>query len=248
MKKTALLAAVILLSASLGFAQSGATGSSGASANGDDKYFHFGLNITPGLYFSSPGTSASNISNSPNGAAFGFGYGINLEFYFTHNYGIATGLEVTQFGTNYTSVATYKDSKNANITDSVITSQHTQTMQYLELPLLLKLRTNSIGLIKYFGEFGLGTSFLLSAKDNQVITRELYTVSSTETSNNVDIYKQSDFIRLSLVVGLGLEYNLSGSTSIQGALTYDNAFTNVNSDGNNSILAKGVNLTIGVLF
>jgi len=246
MKKTALLAAVILLSASLGFAQSGATGSSGASANGDDKYFHFGLNITPGLYFSSPGTSASNISNSPNGAAFGFGYGINLEFYFTHNYGIATGLEVTQFGVNYTSVNT---TKSGSITDSVITLAHQQTMQYLQLPLLLKLRTNSIGLIKYFGEFGLGANFLLSAMDNQTETREVgtYTFPQT-TTDNVNVYKESDFIRLSLVVGLGLEYNIAGTTSLQGAITYDNAFTNVNSNSNNSILAKGVNLTIGVLF
>ena len=227
----------MLLSAAYSFGQSGA---SGASANGDDKYFHFGLNITPGLYFCSAGTSANNISNSPNGAAFGFGYGINLEFYFTHNYGLATGLEVTQFGVNYTSVNT---TKTGNITDSVITTAHVQSMQYLQLPLLLKLRTNAIGLIKYFGEFGLGSSFLLSASDNQTVTREVYATSfNPATTNNVNIYKNSSFFRESLIVGLGMEYNLAGTTSIQGAITYDNAFTNVNSTGSNSILAKVLTL------
>ncbi len=240
MKKTTLIAITLLLSASSVFAQSGAT------ANGTDKYFHFGLNVTPGLYFASPGNSGTGVSNAANGAAFGFGYGVNLEFYFTMNYGIATGLEVNSFGVNYTNVTTVK---SGNITDSVITTAHQQTMQYLSIPFLLKLRTNSIGSIKYFGEFGLQPSFLLSAMDNPTVTREIYATSFTpETTDNVNIYKQSDFIRLSLVVGLGLEYNLAGTTSIQGAITYDNAFTNLNSSGNNSMLVKGVNLTIGVLF
>jgi hypothetical protein len=236
MKKTTLIAFALLLSASCTFAQSGAT------ANGADRYFHFGLNVTPGIYFVSPGNSATGETNAANGAAFGFGYGVNLEFYFTQNYGLATGLEITQFGVNYT---------NSNNISKVLvedsTTAHNQTMQYLEIPLLLKFRTNAIGPIKYFGLFGLEPGFLLSAMDKPVVTNAAFP--STEINyGSENIYKQSDFIRLSLVVGLGLEYNLAGTTSIQGAITYDNAFTNLNSSGNNSVLVKGVNLTIGVLF
>jgi hypothetical protein len=243
MKKTVLLAITLLLTASYAFAQDGA-----ASANGDDKNFHFGLNIMPGLYFATPGTSGGGNSNAANGAAFGFGYGVNLEFYFSHNYGLATGLEVDQIGVNYTNTYTTKN-KAGNYTDSVITTAHSQTMQYLAIPLVLKLRTNSIGPIKYFGLFGVQPGFLLSGMDNPTVTREVYSVTfNPATTDNVNDYHESSFFRVSLIVGLGLEYNLAGSTSIQGAITYDNAFTNVNSDSNNSIIAKGVNLTIGVLF
>lgn len=235
MKKTALLA--LLLSASSVFAQSG-----GASANGDDKNFHFGLNIMPSVYFVSPGTSATGESNAANGADFGFAYGVNLEFYFSHNYGLATGLEVNQFGVNYTNT---NNISKALINDS--TTAHNQTMQYLEIPLILKFRTNPIGPIKYFGLFGLEPGFLLSAMDKPTVTNAAFP-SDPVNYGSESIYKQSDFIRLSLVVGLGLEYNLAGTTSIQGAITYDNSFLNLNSDGNNSVLVKGINLTIGVLF
>jgi hypothetical protein len=241
MKKTALLAITLLLTASCAFAQSGA-----ATANGDDKNFHFGLNITPGLYFATPGTSGGGNVNAANGPAFGFGYGVNLEFYFSHNYGLATGLEVNEIGVNYTNTFT---TKTGNYTDSVITTAHTQTMQYLAIPLVLKLRTNAIGPIKYFGLFGLQPGFLLSGMDNPTVTREVYSATfNPTTTDNVNDYHESSFFRVSLIVGLGLEYNLAGSTSVQAAITYDNAFTNVNSNSNNSIIAKGINLTIGVLF
>ncbi|HWY98733.1 MAG TPA: porin family protein [Bacteroidia bacterium] len=246
MRKPALFAAAILLSVSSVFAQA----SGGASANGTDKNFHFGLNVMPGLFFAVPGSSnttgSTTIANSANGAGFGFGYGVNLEFYFTQNYGLATGIEVNQFGVNYTNITTVK---SGTVTDSSINTAHVQSMQYLQIPLLLKLRTNAIGPIKYFGQFGLGTGFLLSAKDNPTETRTVgaTTFPASTTSNN-NIYKQSDFIRLGLNVGLGMEYSLAGSTSIQVSLNYDNAFTNVNSDGNNSVLAKGVTLVVGVLF
>ncbi|HSY76472.1 MAG TPA: porin family protein [Bacteroidia bacterium] len=245
MRKPALFAAAILLSVSSVFAQA----SGGASANGTDKNFHFGLNVTPGLYFAIPGTSTStstaNYSNSANSAGFGFAYGVNLEFYFTQNYGLATGIEVNQFGTNYTNTTSYKNSSGK--VDSTYTTAHQQSMQYLQIPLLLKLRTNAIGPIKYFGQFGLGTGFLLSAVDNNTITG---TGSILQSQNNdkVNVFKNSSFFRLSLVVGLGMEYSLAGATSVQVSINYDNAFTNVNSDGNNSVIMKGVNLVVGVLF
>jgi hypothetical protein len=237
MKKTLLLAVTLLLSTAYTFAQS-----AGASANGDDRNFHFGLNIEPSLYFASPGTSATGITNTANSPSLGFAYGVNLEFYFSHNYGLATGIEVNSFGVNYTNVN--NTSKNL-LQDS--TTVHTQTEQYLGIPLLLKLRTNAIGYIKYFGLFGLEPSFLLSSMDKPTVTYNPLPNNPVNYGNE-NIYKETDFIRLSLVVGLGLEYNLAGTTSIQGAITYDNAFTNLNSSGNNSVLVKGVNLTIGVLF
>jgi hypothetical protein len=245
MRKPALFAAAILLSVSSLFAQDG-----GATANGDDKNFHFGLYVMPGLYIptTSSNTTSGKVtySNLGNAAGFGFGYGINLEFYFTPNYGIATGLGVNQFAVNYTNITT---TKTGNITDSSINTVHQQSMQYLQLPVLLKLRTNSIGSIKYFGQFGLGMGFLLDAKDNPTVSRTVYATSFPSTTNdNVNVYKQSDFFRLSLQVGLGLEYSLAGTTSIQASINYDNAFTNVNADGNNSVLMKGVNIIVGILF
>jgi hypothetical protein len=245
MRKPALFAAAILLSASSLFAQDG-----GATANGTDRNFHFGLNFTPGVYFPIVGSlvTAGNTtySNAANAPGFGYGYGVNLEFYFTQNYGLATGVEVLAFQANYTNTTDTLVSGKVSTSDQTV---HQQSMQYLEIPLLLKFRTNSIGMIKSYGEFGLSLGGLLSASDNNTVTRSGVLINTTSTTTNaVNIYSSSSFFRVGLDVGLGLEYNIAGPTSIQGAIHYDNAFTNMNSNSNNSVIMKGINLVIGVLF
>ena len=201
-----------------------------SSSGGDSKNFHFGLNVTPGLYWLKPNSS----NNAGNGSSFGFGYGANLEFYFTQNYGLCTGLEVTSFKGKYTNT----------ITDS--TTAHVQSLEYLQLPLLLKMKTNAIGLMKYFGQVGLGTGILLKATDNYTVSFPPSTLSHSE--NNVKVSSEINPLRLSLVIGLGVEYNIASSTSLQFAANFDNGFLNVNKSGNSQILSKGITLTVGVLF
>jgi hypothetical protein len=65
MKKVILLATAIIFSCSMAFGQA----SGGSTANGADKNFHFGLNITPGLYW----LKANSTNNASNGSSFGFG-------------------------------------------------------------------------------------------------------------------------------------------------------------------------------
>ena len=140
MKKIIICAIALIISCSSAFSQSA------SSANGEDKSFHFGLNIKPGYYWLNTETS----NNTANSGSLGFGFGVNLEFYFTQNYGFCTGLELTSFGANYTNTV----SGNVNpFKDS--TTAHQYTMQYLEIPLTFKFRTLPIGLIKYFGIVGL---------------------------------------------------------------------------------------------
>ena len=207
-----------------------------SSSGSDSKSFHFGLNVTPGLYWLKPNSN----NNKGNGSSFGFGYGANLEFYFTQNYGLCTGLEVTSFKGKYTNTVTGNSNSNGDTT-----TIHSLSLEYLQLPIVLKMKTNAIGLIKYFGEVGLGTGVLLKGTDNYTVT---HPNGQSYSENNVKVNSQTNLLRLSLTIGLGLEYNIASSTSLQFSANFDNGFLNVNKSSDSQVLSKGITLTVGVLF
>ncbi len=209
-----------------------------------ERYFHFGLNVTPGIYWVSPTTN----NNTSNGASAGFGYGVNLEFYFTRNYGFLFGFEIADMG------AKYINSNSSNTLDTTVT--HNESLQYLEIPLMLKMKTNPFGKIRYYGVVGLQAGFLLKATDDFTSTairnpNSIYVGGPLEfnySGNNADIYSKTDFFRLSLVFGIGAEYTLAGSTALQACITYNNCFTNMNSSSSNAVNVKGIELMFGLLF
>lgn len=204
------------------------------------RYFHFGLNITPGLYWLNPNTS----NNTPNGTSFGFGYGANLEFYFTRNYGFLLGFEITNIGAKYIND---NPSPRMGLIDSSVT--HSETVQYLQIPLELKLKTVPFRNIRYYGVVGLDFGFRLKATDNMIVNTENYFFESKQTPfNNANIADQTDFFRVSLVVGVGAEYTLAGSTALQASICYNNCFTNLNNTSSNAINVKGMELMVGILF
>lgn len=206
----------------------------------DAKKFHFGLKAMPGIYW--PKTSDENLKS--NGSSFGFSYGAILEFGFADNYAFSTGMEVTSMGSKFTQTYTV-----LNIT--TVSSSELKLM-YLQLPLCLKMKTNDIGGVKYFGTFGFGTSVNLKG---------IATTTTTVGGASPVITKESDKgeneifpIRESLLVGLGIEYNLAGNTSLVAGLNFDNGFTpilNKKDDAGNEIpkaFCKGITLTAGILF
>lgn len=199
------------------------------------KNFHFGLEATPGIYWFKPNTD----NNASNGAKFGFSYGVMLEFGFTSNYSFATGIGVSSIGGTYTNTAV---TAPANITTTIA---NVEQLQYLQIPLTLKMKTNAIGMLKYYGQFGLGLGINLKATDDITTTVGALT---PNTQNNQDIQSSTNPIRLGLLVGGGVEFNPSGNTSLVAGLLYDNGFLNVNKSSSSKILSKGIQLNLGVLF
>jgi Outer membrane protein beta-barrel domain len=217
-----------------------------------DRLLHLGLNFTPGIYWLNPNSS----NDKANGASLGYGYGLNMEFYFTPNYAFLTGFEITNIGSKYINTNT-NPSNFSNIADSVVT--HDESLQYLEIPFMLKLKTNSFHRMRYYGVIGLQLGFLLKATDNNntAITPKGYYSNGayippgapySYSDNNANIYSQTDFFRSSFLIGGGAEYSLSGSTALQACITYNNCFTNMNNTSGNSLDIKGIELMLGILF
>jgi len=119
----------------------------------------------------------------------------------------------------------------------------------------LKLKTVPFRHLRYYGVVGLELGFRLKATDNS------YTIDYANfrsppnpvvykeyPGNNIDISDETDFFRVSLVLGAGAEYTLAGSTALQACLSYNNCFTNLNSSGSNAVNLKGIELMFGLLF
>ncbi len=215
----------------------------GTSTNLHAQEFRFGLNGEAILSW-----MVSDDENvEAKGLVPGFSYGLWADYFFAANYGVATGLRVSHFGglVKYNNAPFYIRKKK----DTVIALPGTQlrySLQYVEIPLTLKFRTNEIGYLTYFGQFGFVPGILWKAK---VKTKDI-----ADLEESTRIYDMN-FFNASLIIGLGFEYNLAANTSLLVRLSYNGGFTDVTrhkivftDEDNASVRINSIRLTVGILF
>lgn len=193
----------------------------------DGRSVRFGLLVAPHMAWLKSDTKT--VKND--GSKIGFKFGLMSDFMIgaNQNYAFSTGL--------YYLVTTGVKTKS-DITTTVGSTTTTTTvssqldLSYVQLPLTIKLKTNEIGYITYYGQIGADLGLRTSAK-----------VDDEDVSDYVNSF------RAGLVVGAGLEYNFSGNTSAMAGITYNNGLTNLYSDkaGNKGKL-NYLELTLGVFF
>lgn len=224
--------------------------------------FQLGLNLSPN--FSWFKTQSDNLESD--GLNFGFNYGLVGDFNISDNYAFSTGLMIVNSGgkIEYPFVSTVDQGGGANPTGGV--RKDDISLSYIEVPLTLKLKTNEIGYLKYYGQFGVGVAANYRSKADTEFTYPGANNSVTISEDEVDFADEINLFRASLIVGLGVEYNLSGNTSLVLGATFNNGFTNVlskdaynaNQNGNGDVNKsrdadfKAINnyliLNVGVLF
>src|ERR1051325_7694083 len=105
--------------------------------------FHFGLKAAPSLAWLK--TDSKTLSSD--GSKFGFSYGLITESNFADHYAFATGIDVTYRGGKFAQT----------MTDTIgnITKKNSKiNLEYVEIPLTLKFKTNEIGYFTYFLQVG----------------------------------------------------------------------------------------------
>lgn len=253
MKKTTVL--VALLALVLGsFAQS---------------EFQLGLHFSPNIGWLKP--TGDNVE--ADGAKIGYSFGVIADFNISDNYIFSTGVQLVNTGFTLIKpdVQTFTDNSGTEVPGYGKTTSEVR-LNYVDIPLTLKLRTNEIGYMKYYGKvgFGLGVNYKAMA-DEEFTYTTVTTQGATITNNDKDYDDEINLFRASLIIGAGVEYNLSGNTSLIAGVTYNNGFTNIFSkdvyaaDGNGNAItpangseakrteaAKSINnmivLNIGILF
>jgi hypothetical protein len=228
MKKINTLILFCLL-ASLSFAQTTKTATS--------KY-RLGFKVSPNISWLDSDDGNMNVGDK----SLQFGYGLNFDIFFAENYAIGTGFNINNTGGKYSYFAQYTgddfDATGVEIFDmkQVGLIERDLRLQYLQIPLTFKMKTNEIGYITYWGQFGLGLNMNLKALSSDNIDYLYYQNKNTlewEKSNRVstsmsapkDIKNEVNIFSSNLIFAAGIEYNLSGNTSILAGLTFQNGFT-----------------------
>ena len=195
--------------------------------------FRFGLKGSSN--FGWVGGTSKNIVND--GTTVAFGYGIMGDYYFKSNYGISAEIMLSNIKSKFK--VTEPLAFNSAMSDTVNDLRYEYNIQYLDIPLTMKIRTKEIGDMTYFGQFGVSMGFALNAKTSIVSTGlpkfisdqepTEYRVNDAEgdafTVNNFD--DKVFLFRLPLIIGGGVEYKMAGSTSLQIGVRIANAFTDM---------------------
>ncbi|RZL34547.1 MAG: PorT family protein [Pedobacter sp.] len=199
-----------------------------ATTNAQEKNgFRLGLTAHPNFGF------IKAEGGKGNGTNLGFTYGLLGDFNFAENYSFATGLTITTI-----------NGKSTEINPVQYTAPGTYDlkykMQYLQIPLSIKLKTDEKDDMKFYGQFGLTTDFRLGAR---------YDVEqgNTPLADGVKATDHTKFFRAGMLIGGGVEYRLSGKTSLLGGITYNNGLTNI-AKKPHSVKNHYVGINIGVFF
>jgi len=175
-----------------------------------------------------------------NGMGLGFSYGLIGDFNFAENYSFSTGLTVTTINGKSTEVnpAPYYDPAIGTPTAYDIKYR----LQYLEIPLTVKLKTQKVGTVRWYGQFGLSNDFNIGAKQN---VDQVGGSLKLKDQNAKDVIK---FYRAGLILGGGGEFDVAPHTSIMLGLTFNNGFTNISDTKNGTVKNHYLGLNFGVFF
>ena len=222
------------------------TGIVAAQDNKPETKFRFGFKVAPSIAWMKPDVKYF----SSDGSRIGFIYGLMFDYNLSKNYAIGTGIEVSYRGGKLK----YNYDFSSGNTIHTYSGDDTYMLKYIELPVTIKMKTNEIGYMTYFGQFGLQPAFKISAKEDYAQKKTTPSVTPKDTSEtdvNVDVSP----INLSLLFAIGAEYRISGNTSIVVALQFSNGFTDVLTGTNHDdtstelkAISNYFSLNVGVFF
>ena len=224
-------------------------------AQAQDKKFQIGLVLGPTFNW----TKIQTTKIEKNGIGNGFTIGIGGNYMFNDNVGFASGIQFdlesfklkygdelsTALGDVYyaytdTDIKKFKDGAVEDFTDTTAFQLMTRKYRskYVTIPFFLKFQTNLIGKFKYYGKFGLRTSFLAGVRmDDEGYDADYDQASKSFTTNSplvrrtqenmkpVGVKKELSPIRTAIGVYGGAEWNFTGSTFLYAELGFNYGIT-----------------------
>lgn len=176
----------------------------------------FGLHADPIIsWFSS---DYSKILNE--GARPGFSFGLTFNKYFAQNYSFSTGLSIVNAGGRLVSseptVLNFRNFSSTVLADQPVIYK----IQYLTVPLGLKLQTNQIGYLTIFSDIGLDPKVVIGGK----VDIPSLEITGEKATNELNMFN------LSYHITAGIEYSLGGTTALVLGLNFDNNFLDITKD------------------
>ena len=154
--------------------------------------------------------------------------------------------------------------------------EFTYANQYLQIPLGIKMKTQEIGNMKYYIQIGIAPSFMMRSRltattigtqqrvypDNKGISfhdpnleaDDVYQFTGTNVVGSAVGEKEYDFednsakFRFPAVIGVGLDYKLTGNTRFTAGLRFDNAINDFFKDDRVNARSNMIAINLGIIF
>jgi hypothetical protein len=198
--------------------------------------FRLGFQASPQLGWMKSGKS--EVVN--NGSRIGIDYGLVADLSFAEHpkYILNTGLLVSNqaFSSHFNYEKPFYI--NGYTFDNAVDIDF--RMNYIQVPLDIKLKTDQFYRFTFWGQFGLTNYFNLSATAN----------SSDNQLNDESVNSSMSFYYLGMLMGAGADYDLGGSTSVCFGIQYSDGLTDFTSikNLNDKATFNSLKLVIGVMF
>lgn len=198
----------------------------------------FGLHADPVISWFS--TDVREIRND--GARPGFNFGLSYYKYFTPNYAFSTGISLLNAGGRLISSETTV-MEFSNFTSTVLPGNSVvYKINYLTIPVGLKLQTNQIGYITFFSDVGFDPKIVIGGKADIPSLN----ISGENAMNELRMFN------LSYHITAGIEYSLGGTTAMVFGLNFDNNFLDITKDNGNqpvdNVSHKILSFRLGINF
>lgn len=215
----------------------------------------------------SPNVTWAKIKSGPakrEGTGLGFSYGLEANYKFGPNYFLCMEAIITSMKNSIS----LKDSfyqGDGSVGSYYSDIKQTYKFQYVQIPITMKMKTNTINGTRYFFQAGVAPSVLISRNVKVSANKSLLNDGEWFSPNASD-YDIGDFqldpnnsntksfdnkigvFRVPLVLGAGVEYDLSGNTAFTAGIRWDNGFTDIFRDKNTVGINNYLGLSVGILF
>jgi len=208
--------------------------------------------------------SSDNKNSESSGIRLNAAYGVMIDYYFSEHYAIGTEFCVNSYGAN----VNIKKDKYLAVDYAGVTYPNTDAVkfdyrvQYMQIPVLIKMRTNEANGMRYYAEFGFGMGFLFKSKADVTFgatTIENVDVNTPDPSDEYiitygsgsSVNKYSSEVsgfRGSMILGGGIMYTIKGNSSIIVGLRYDNGLSSFLSDDKLQTSLSYLSLNCGLIF
>ncbi len=174
----------------------------------------------------------------PEGSIFHVQTGLQMDLFFDKNYAFSLGFGINNMGGNLR----YSDSTEfINKTDTIFATPGQivrHNLQYLDLPLGLKLKTEELGYATFFLELGFNPMININASGT----------TKDGLFDKESIREEIHLFNLGYHAGIGVEYRLGGSTAAIGGIRWSSGLTDVTDNDKATITLNALSIHLGILF
>lgn len=162
----------------------------------------------------------------------GFSLGLQAEYNINDRYGVFSGVSLDWRGGQISATNVQNDTMGVSI-DYTRQSIVKYKLQYLTIPLGLKMKAAQFDKIKVFAQTGIDLGLLLSQKGDYVIRKSDKKIEAEEKVKLGSVAKCIP-VNLGWMLGVGGEYELTDKNSVYLTLLYRNGFVDVTTPQSNS--------------